>query len=94
MKEKAVMTPDVALNQLTEAMLLVMWLSMPPIAVAALIGVVVSLLQALTQIQEQTLSFAIKLIAVAATIAAMASVLGNQMFLFTEKILDNFPYMT
>jgi type III secretion protein S len=88
------MTPDVALNQLTTAMLLVMWLSMPPILVATLIGILVSLLQALTQIQEQTLSFAVKLIAVAATIAAMSSMLGNQMVLFTLKLFDNFPSMT
>jgi type III secretion protein S len=88
------MTPDTALNQLTAAMVLVMWLSMPPILVATLVGVVVSLLQALTQIQEQTLSFAIKLIVVAVTIAAMAGMLGNQMLLFTEKLFDNFPSMT
>jgi type III secretion protein S len=88
------MTPDTALNQLTAAMILVMWLSMPPILVAAGIGILVSLLQALTQIQEQTLSFAIKLIAVAGTIAAMASLLGNQIFLFTLKLFDNFPNMT
>jgi type III secretion protein S len=88
------MDPSTALDQLTTTMILVMWLSMPPILVATVVGVIVSLLQALTQIQEQTLSFAVKLIAVAAAIAAMASFLGNQMFLFTEKLFDNFPNMT
>ena len=61
------MSPDTALDQLTQAMVLVMWLSMPPIIVASGVGIIISLLQALTQIQEQTLSFAVKLIAVAAT---------------------------
>ena len=88
------MTPNTALEQLTQAMALVLWLSMPPILVASGIGVIVSLLQALTQIQEQTLSFAIKLIAVAATIAAMSSVLGSQILMFTIKLFDNFPSMT
>lgn len=32
-------------------------LSMPPIVVAAIVGTLVSLIQALTQIQEQTLGF-------------------------------------
>ena len=64
---------------LTESMMLTMILSMPPIIVASLVGIVVSLLQALTQVQEQTLSFAIKLNAVEVTIVAMSGLLGSQM---------------
>ena len=41
---------------------------MLPIVVATVIGILVSLIQALTQIQEQTLSFAIKLIAISGTL--------------------------
>lgn len=88
------MSPSMAVNQITESMILVMLLSMPPIAVASLVGIVISLLQALTQIQEQTLGFAVKLIAVAATIAAMAGILGAEMLNFTLKIFDQFPTMT
>ena len=88
------MTPNDAVHQLNQAMILVMMLSLPPIAVASLVGIVVSLLQALTQVQEQTISFAVKLIAVAATIAAMASLLGNEMLSFTLKLFDDFPKMT
>lgn len=87
------MTPAEATNQITEAMMLVMILSMPPIVVASLVGIVVSLLQALTQVQEQTLSFAVKLIAVAITIAAMAGILGAEMLNFTQGLFDNFPRM-
>lgn len=88
------MSPETALHQVTESMVLVMLLSMPPIVVASLVGVVVSLLQALTQVQEQTLSFAIKLIAVAATIAAMAGVLGSEIMNYTLKLFNDFPTMT
>lgn len=87
------MTSNDAVEQLTQSMILVMWLSMPPIVVASVVGIVVSLLQALTQIQEQTLSFAIKLIAVAATIAAMSGVLGSQIYIYTLNLFDNFPKM-
>ncbi len=83
-----------ALHILTEAMMLVLILSMPPIAVASIVGLVVSLIQALTQIQEQTLSFAIKLIAVAVSIAATAGFLGNEMLMFTQNLFDAFPEMT
>lgn len=88
------MTANDALHQMTQAMVLVMLLSMPPIVVASVVGIIISLLQALTQIQEQTLSFAIKLIAVAATIAAMAGLLGSQILLFTMKLFDEFPNIT
>lgn len=71
--------------------MLVMFLSLPPILVASVVGIAVSLIQALTQIQEQTLSFAIKLIAVALTIAAMAGILGAEMLNFTLKLFDDFP---
>lgn len=88
------MSPDTALHQISEAMLLVMILSMPPIVVASVVGVVISLLQALTQVQEQTLSFAVKLVAVAVTIAVMAGFLGSQMLNFTLKVFDDFAKMT
>ena len=88
------MSPDDALHQITELMMLVMILSMPPILVASVVGIVISLLQALTQIQEQTLSFAIKLVAVAVTIAAMAGWLGSEMLVYTLKLFDSFPAMT
>jgi type III secretion protein S len=85
------MSPEDAMFQITESMMLVMILSMPPILVASIVGVVVSLLQALTQIQEQTLSFAVKLIAVALTIVAMAGILGSEMLNYTIKLFDEFP---
>lgn len=52
------------INHAAQALLLVLILSMPPIAVAALVGVVIGLLQALTQIQDQTISFVFKLAAI------------------------------
>ena len=88
------MTPETALHQLTESMVLVMLLSMPPIVVASVVGIGVSLLQALTQIQEQTISFAIKLVAVALTIAAMAGLFGSEMLKFTLRLFNDFPNMT
>ena len=77
------------INYAERAMVLVLVLSMPPIVVAALVGTLVSLLQALTQIQEQTLGFAVKLVAVLITILATANWLGQELydyalFIFSE----------
>lgn len=85
------MTADEALYRISEAMMLVMMLSLMPIAVASVVGIIVSLLQALTQIQEQTLSFGIKLIAVGVTLAAMAGTIGSEILAFTTNIFTEFP---
>ncbi len=72
------LTPDLV-SFLTKALYLVLWLSLPPIIVASVVGTLFSLFQALTQIQEQTLSFAIKLIAVMATLALSARWIGGEL---------------
>jgi type III secretion protein S len=80
-------------NILSNALNLTLLLSMPAIAVAAIVGTLFSLLQALTQIQEQTLSFAIKLIAVALTLYLTAGWMGGQLFNYALAIFDGFPRM-
>ena len=67
-------------------LVLVLKLSLVPIAVATVVGLVVSLLQALTQIQEQTLGFAVKLVALSITIVAASSWIGSEMLLYTQDI--------
>ncbi len=74
-----------------KALLLVFYLSMPPILAAAIVGTLVSLFQALTQIQEQTLSFAIKLVVVIVVIFMTARWLGGELFNYTLSIFDSIP---
>lgn len=69
-------------EQLSAILLLVLHLSLPPIAVAATVGVAFSLVQALTQIQEQTLSFAVKLLAVSFALYLTASSTGSELYQF------------
>jgi type III secretion protein S len=77
----------------SRALVLVLYLSGPPIIVASVVGVVVSLIQALTQIQEQTLGFALKLMAVVITIFATAGWLGSMIFEYAVVIFDTFPQL-
>jgi type III secretion protein S len=76
---------------LTQGLYLVLWLSLPPIVVASVVGTLFSLFQALTQIQEQTLSFAIKLIAVMGTLLLTAGWIGGELFNFAVSLFDVFP---
>ena len=77
----------------SRALLLVLVLSGPPIVIASVVGVAVSLIQALTQIQEQTLGFALKLLAVVVTVFATASWLGGMLYEYTIVIFDTFPQL-
>ena len=80
---------DPMLTDLThKALMLVLLLSLPPIVTAAVVGVLVSLVQAVTQIQDQTLSFAFRLVAVIITLLITVRWLGEQIFVFTVNILD------
>ena len=73
-----------------EALLLILILSGPPIIFASIIGLFVAIFQAATQIQEQTLAFAVKLVAVMATILLMGGWLGGLIYQFAMKIFTNF----
>ena len=77
-------------SYMTQALYLTLWLSLPPIAVAAIVGTLFSLFQALTQIQEQTLSFAIKLIAVFITLLLTARWLSGELYNYAVSVFDLF----
>ena len=74
-------------------LILVLRLSLIPIVVATVIGLLVSLLQALTQIQEQTLGFAVKLIAISLTLLVCASWIGSSLLLYTQDIFAHFALL-
>jgi flagellar biosynthetic protein FliQ len=58
----------------------------PAVAAAMLVGVIIALLQALTQIQEMTLTFVPKIIAIFVVISLSATFIGAQIFAFTERV--------
>ncbi|AML56931.1 Flagellar biosynthetic protein FliQ [Serratia rubidaea] len=68
-----------------QAMLLVVLLSAPPLIVAVLVGVVTSLLQAAMQLQDQTLPFCLKLVAVGVTLALTGRWLGVELLQLTQN---------
>lgn len=74
-----------------QGMLLILILSAPPILISMFFGIIVAIFQAATQIQEQTLSFTIKLVAVTLTLMLMGTWLGAQIMSFSTNIFVNFP---
>ena len=74
-----------------QALLLILILSGPPILISMVLGLMVAIFQAATQIQEQTLSFTVKLVAVIMTLFLMGGFLSSQIMQFAYTIFQNFP---
>ncbi|WP_296246161.1 EscS/YscS/HrcS family type III secretion system export apparatus protein [Pseudomonas sp. UBA4194] len=88
------MGQDVFLGLLNDALMTVLLLSAPALAVAILIGFGVGLLQALTQIQDQTLPQAVKLVAVLLVLIFVGPLLAGQVVNLASHVLDNFAVWT
>ncbi|WP_310620249.1 flagellar biosynthesis protein FliQ [Flexibacterium corallicola] len=56
----------------------------PAVAVAMAVGLIIALFQALTQIQEMTLTFIPKIVAILIVVAVTGPFIGSQMLTFTE----------
>lgn len=74
-----------------EALYLVMLLSGPPIAAAAVVGLVIAFLQAATQLQEQTFAYACKFLAIVLMLFVTASLIGGSLYGYTDRIFRDFP---
>lgn len=68
-------------------LLLALWVSLPVIAAAAAVGLVVAVIQATTQLQDQTLSQVIKLVAAAVVLVLTAQWMGSSIYLFVDELL-------
>lgn len=75
-----------ALQVVQHAVWTIMIAAGPAVAAAMLVGLVVALFQALTQIQEMTLTFVPKIVAVLGVAALTASFIGAQIFSFTAEL--------
>ena len=84
------MNEPVAIAYAVKAMYLVLLLSLPPIVVASVVGIILSLVQAITQLQEQTLTFGVKLVVVVLTIFLMQGWIGAELLRYSTDIFSRF----
>ncbi|MDR3175523.1 MAG: type III secretion system export apparatus subunit SctS [Desulfovibrio sp.] len=84
------MNEPVAIAYAVKAMYLVLLLSLPPIIVASVVGLLLSLVQAITQLQEQTLTFGVKLLAVVLTIFMLQGWVGAELLRYATDIFSRF----
>ena len=82
------MSPDAIAGLAREAILLAVTMSGPLVAVAALVGLVMGLLQALTQLQDQSTSFALKSVAVFGLLLVLMPWLSTGIHNFAERMFS------
>ncbi|CAI1903819.1 Flagellar biosynthetic protein FliQ [Serratia quinivorans] len=69
-----------------KAMLLIVMMSAPPVLVATVVGLIVGLIQTVTQLQEQTLPFGLKLLAVFGCLFMVGGWISNKVFNFSLEV--------
>ncbi len=85
------MTPEFVVEFAKQAIELTIYLSMPMLGLGLLTGLIVSVFQAVTQIQEMTLTFVPKIIAVFLGLLFAAPWMLEQITTFTRHIFENIP---
>ena len=85
------MTDSTVIDIAVQAMMITAKLAAPILIVSLAIGVGVSLLQSVTQVQEFTLTFVPKLLGVALTLVVAGSWMLHQMIAFTNQLFERVP---
>ncbi|QIX97306.1 MULTISPECIES: flagellar biosynthesis protein FliQ [Cedecea] len=85
------MTPESVMMMGTEAMKVALALAAPLLLVALISGLIISLLQAATQINEMTLSFIPKILAVFITMVIAGPWMLNLLLDYMRSLLTNLP---
>ncbi|MBD8165277.1 flagellar biosynthesis protein FliQ [Erwinia persicina] len=87
------MTPESVMVMGHEAMKIALALAAPLLLAALVSGLLISLLQAATQINEQTLSFIPKILAVVTTIVIAGPWMLSLVLDYMRTLFSNLPYM-
>jgi flagellar biosynthesis protein FliQ len=80
------MTPAALVHDAQQALLLMIAVSLPVLAVAAVVGLVVAAFQAASQIQDPTLAHLPRLLAVITALALLGPWMGQQVAAFAERM--------
>lgn len=85
---------DTATNIVFNGITLLLLLSAPSVGIGLVVGFMISLFQALTQIQEQTLTFVPKLVVVMLVLALTMPWMASQMMQYCFTLWSGIPALT
>ena len=85
------MTPDFVLGIAKNAIEITLLLSLPILGVGLVVGLIISIFQAATQIQEMTLTFVPKIVAMLVSLLFLMPWMMSKMTDYTEQLIANIP---
>ncbi len=86
------MTPEFVVSFAQEAIKITILVSMPMLALGLVVGLAISIFQAVTQIQEMTLTFVPKILVVLVALLFFANWMLEQLMHFTINVIQQIPY--
>ncbi|MBB3344446.1 flagellar biosynthetic protein FliQ [Luteimonas sp. S4-F44] len=87
------MTPELALTELRRGLEVALWVGGPLLATVLVVGVVVGVLQAATQINEPTIAFVAKAVALTAALFALGAFLIGYLVDYTTTLFHSIPHL-
>ncbi len=87
------MTPDVVIKMAEQSIYMIIIISAPILLIALGVGLLVSVFQAMTQIQEQTLAFVPKIIAVFLSIVIFGPWMLTMLLDYTRNLFQQLPQL-
>ena len=88
------MPHDALIEQLQTALGLMLYMALPPLLAAMVVGLAVGIVQAVTQVQDQSLPITCKLLVVIAVLALAGPILTVPLVRQAGQLFDSFPAMT
>jgi flagellar biosynthetic protein FliQ len=85
------MNQDTVVSLVVDAMALALKIAMPLLLAALVIGLAVSIFQAVTQIQEQTLSFIPKVIGIVLVVVVAGPWMLGEIVSYTQNLYEQIP---
>ena len=85
------MSQDQVVSLVVDMMAVALKVALPMLLASLVVGLAVSIFQAVTQIQEQTLSFIPKVVALAAMIVILGPWMLGQIVSYTENLYQQIP---
>jgi len=87
------MSPEIALTELRGGLVTVLWLAGPILLAVLVVGVVIGVVQAATQINEPTIAFIAKAVALTVVLFATGSMLMAHLVEYTTMLFQRIPHL-
>lgn len=87
------MTPELALTELRGGLVAVLWIAGPLLLTVLVVGVLVGVIQAATQLNEPTIAFVAKAAALTVALFALGNLLIGHLVEFTTQLFQRIPHL-